>query len=116
MILLVMAIWMLNGFDLAMTVLAHQQGLLHEQNPVARGLLQGGTAPLMLFKLGLVLIGTYPLLRFRRVRIAELGALVVLVAYAMVSVRWSTCYEVYTLTASHGVHLAELEAVGGAPR
>ena len=35
-ICLVMGIWLINGFDLALTLLAHEQGLLEEQNPVAR--------------------------------------------------------------------------------
>ena len=43
-ICLVFGIWLLNGFDLAFTVLSHEQGVLHENNPVARWLLQNGPA------------------------------------------------------------------------
>ena len=63
MILLVLCIWLLNAFDLAFTVYAHQQGVLHEANPVARGMLEGGTVVIMLYKVGMVLIGSYPLMR-----------------------------------------------------
>ncbi len=34
-ICLVLGIWLLNGFDLAFTILSHEQGVLHEENPVA---------------------------------------------------------------------------------
>ena len=112
-ILLVMSIWLLNAFDLTLTILAHQQGVLHEENPVARGMLTQGTLPIMLYKVGLVLVGSYPLLRFRAVRITELAALVVLVVYAMLAVRWSVCYELYTLAHSADVNPTEIEAISG---
>jgi len=110
----ILGIWLLNGFDLTLTILSHQQGLLHEQNPFARQFLEQGALSIMLFKFGLVAIGSYPLLRFRRTRIAELGALVVLGAYAMLAVRWSTCVDLYTLTLSSPVTLADMEALNQA--
>lgn len=103
---------MLNGFDLAFTLLSHQHGLLDEQNPFARSMLEQGELPVLLFKVGLVLIGSYPLLRFRHVRITELGALVVLFAYALLAFRWSACFELYSASISHPISLAELEATG----
>jgi len=108
---LIVGIWLLNGFDLTLTILAHQNGLLHEQNPFARQFLEQGALSIMLFKVGLVLIGSYPLLRFRRARIAELGALVVLGAYAMLAVRWSTCVDLYTLSLSNPITLAGMESL-----
>ena len=112
-ICLVVAIWLLNAFDLTLTVLAHQQGVLHEGNPVAASLLEHGPLSLGLFKIGLVLIGSYPLLRYRRTRITELGALVVLVAYATLAIHWSTCYELYTLSASYEFSIAEVDRISG---
>ena len=106
-IVLVLAIWLLNAFDLTLTIMSHKHGLLDEQNPVAREMLKAGVLPIMLYKVGMVLMGSYPLLRFRRHRICELGALVVLAAYALLAVRWSTCYELYSLTASDSLNLAE---------
>lgn len=99
-ICLVMGIWMLNIFDLTLTLMSHEQGLLHEGNPLARHLLQSGTLAIVLFKIGLVAIGSYPLLRFRRARITELGSYVILFAYAYLAIHWSMCYEQYDILAS----------------
>ena len=110
-ICLVLGVWLLNGFDLTFTILSHQQGVLHEENPLARHMLQYGTTPMILFKTGLVLVGSYPLLRFRTARITEMAAFLVLVAYVLLAIRWSTCYELYTLTAPSGADLVGIEAI-----
>jgi hypothetical protein len=79
-------------------------------------MLESGTPSIVLFKIGLVMIGTYPLLRFRRARVTELGSYVILVAYALLAVHWRECYELYTLTATGHVHVAEIGgALGLAP-
>lgn len=104
---IVAGIWILNAFDLILTIFAHELGVLHEENPIAQEFLQGGTLSIMLFKIGLVLLGSYPLLRFRSARIAELGALVVMIVYAFLAIRWSTCYELYTLSVNTGFFFAE---------
>lgn len=106
-ICLVVGIWILNGFDLAFTVLAHHQGMLSEENPIARVMLGYGTPSVILFKIGLVLIGSYPLLRFRTARITEMGAFVILIAYAALGVHWKECYDLYAFTAMHNVELAQ---------
>lgn len=105
---LVLAVWLLNGFDLTFTILAHQQGLLHEQNPLARKFLEDGPIFMVLFKVGLVLIGSYPLLRYRRARITEMASLTVLVAYGLLAVHWSECYRLYSLTSGGPVNIAEI--------
>ena len=70
----------------------------------------------MLYKIGLVLIGSYPLLRFRAARIAELGAIVVLVTYAMLAVRWQNCIDVYAMTFPNSHDYADvIQAVDTAP-
>ena len=112
-ICLIACIWLLNAFDLALTILAHKQGMLQEGNPLAREFLQQGPLTLTLYKVGLVLIGSYPLVRFRRARITELGTLAVLIAYATLAVHWSTCYELYTLSASDGFSIAEVNQITG---
>lgn len=109
-ICLVLCIWLLNGFDLIFTILSSEQGLLQEENPVARHLLAMGMPSLALYKVGLVLIGSYPLLRFRRARIAEMASLVVLIVYAGLAVRWSTCYEFYSIAFHNGMNLPGFEA------
>lgn len=113
-ICLVAGIWLINGFDLALTIMAHQQGLLSELNPLARRLLSDGPLWITLYKVGLVLIGTYPLIRFRTTRIAEMGALCVLLAYALLAVHWNTCYELYTLSLTNNVNWAEVQAIDSA--
>jgi len=106
-ICLVIGIWILNGFDLAFTVLAHNQGLLSEENPLARFMLGRGMPSIVLFKIGLVLIGSYPLLRYRTARITEMGAFVILIAYATLGVHWKECYDLYAFTAEHNLDLAQ---------
>ena len=106
-ICLVAGIWLFNAFDLALTIIAHQQGLLQEENPLARELLRHGAVPLILYKTGLVLIGSYPLLKFRAARITELGTLVVLLIYALLAARWSSCYDVYHATFAQAVSQPE---------
>ena len=106
-ICLVIGIWILNGFDLAFTVLSHNLGMLSEENPIARVMLGYGTPSIVLFKIGLVLIGSYPLLRFRTARITEMGAFVILVAYAALGVHWKECYDLYAFTAMHNFELAQ---------
>lgn len=105
---LIGVIWLLNAFDLILTVTAYQQGLLQEGNPLARYMLQLGMPSIVLFKIGLVLIGSYPLLRYRNARITELGTFVILIAYAMLAMHWSKCYEIYTLVAGDDYYLAEV--------
>ena len=112
-ICLVLGIWLLNGFDLAFTILSHDQGMLHEENPLARHMLAYGTASIVLFKIGFVLIGTYPLLRFRTARITEMGSFVILFAYAFLAVHWSQCYDLYSFTATHNVDMAEIRVLDG---
>jgi len=110
-ICLVAGIWLINGFDLTLTIMAHQQGLLSELNPLARRLLRDGPLWITLYKVGLVLIGTYPLIRFRTTRVAELGAICVLLIYSLLAVHWNTCYELYTLSQTNNVNWADVEAI-----
>lgn len=112
-ILLVLSIWLLNAFDLMFTLLSHQQGMLHEENPLARHLLQNGSWSIVLFKIGLVMIGSYPLLRYRTARVTELGAMVIMLAYAVLAMHWSECVELYALTISNGGNITDLAQLNG---
>ena len=111
-ICIVAGIWILNAFDLTFTILSHEQGVLQEQNPLARHMLQNGTSSIILYKIGLVLIGTYPLLKFRRARITEMASLLVFLAYATLAVRWSTCYELYAAAIPNGTNAVLITDVG----
>lgn len=108
---MILGIWLINGFDLVFTILSHEQGVLVEQNPLARKMLELSVASLVLYKIGLVLIGSYPLVKFRTARITEWGTLVVLLCYATLAVRWSDCYEAYSVALSANPHLIELHPV-----
>jgi hypothetical protein len=112
-ICLVAGIWLTNLFDLLLTLLSAKDGLLIELNPIARHMLDQGAVPLVFYKIGLVLIGTYPFLRFRHTRIAELGALTCLCFYAMLAVHWNTCYEVFTLADTNNLHWQEYQRLIG---
>lgn len=93
----VLCIWLLNAFDLAFTLLSHQSGMLYEQNPVARQVLRMGPMSVMLYKVGLVAIGTFPLLKYRRFRISEMAAIIVVFVYTMLALRWAHCYHFYSM-------------------
>lgn len=109
---LIAGVWLINAFDLVFTVLSHQQGMLVEQNPVARQMLTYGVPSLVLYKIGLVFIGSYPLLKFRAARISEWGALIVLIVYAALAVRWSDCYHAYSAAFQNAPHYIEAATVG----
>ncbi len=104
-ICIVAGIWILNGFDLALTIMSNEHGMIHEENPIARQVLLMGTPSIALYKIGLVLIGSYPLLRFRSARITEMASMIVLLVYAGLAVRWSTCYEWYYVAFSGSTEL-----------
>ncbi len=114
-ILLISGVWILNAFDLVLTITAHRQHLLHELNPLAKHLLSHGEVFLALFKIGLLSIGTYALLKFRQERIAELGCFVVIATYVLVALQWHFCYEVYATTINCGPDVLHLWQPAQAP-
>ncbi len=58
---LLLAVWIINLFDLGLTLLAYQQNLMVELNPLAAKVLPHGTAALVAYKLGLLGLGTVAL-------------------------------------------------------
>ena len=93
-----MGLWLINLFDLILTVLAHKQGVLDESNPVARFILPLGPTALAVFKVVLVGGSTAVLFRYRKRLIAEATATCMFAVYACVAVRWKLCYEMYALS------------------
>lgn len=85
------ALWIMNGFDLTLTLHAHEQGLLTEENPLAQAALTLGPTAVSTFKIGLVGFGSLILLVHRRRRLVEYLAWVAVVAYLAVSIRWLLC-------------------------
>lgn len=107
--ILVAGLWLLNAFDLVFTITAFRQRFLYELNPVALHVLARGEIFLVLYKFGLMAIGSYPLLKFRRERVAEMGATLILIVYALVAVHWQDCYEVYAQTDLTTADTAQLD-------
>ncbi len=104
-------LWLINVFDLVLTLLAYEQGLLDEQNPIARHLLPMGVPVVVTFKVGLVLTGSIIFIRYRHHRLSELTAALMLIIYACVAVRWHLCYELYNLSSGLPVTNSEIEQI-----
>ena len=88
-ICLLIGIWIFNAYDLTLTLWAHGHGVLFEENPIARQMLEWGVASLILYKIGLILIGSYPLLKLRHALATEVSALIIFLAYLVLAVQWS---------------------------
>jgi len=88
---LLAALWLLNGFDLAYTILAHQIGHFPELNPFARPLLDSPWA-LGAFKMAAVVLGSVILFLLRRQRIAEYVSWGLVLIYTALAFRWMRYY------------------------
>lgn len=102
MCLLVLAIGIMNVFDLLLTIQAHGQGVLVETNPIAQSILPHGLGALVAFKILLVGFGSCVLLWYRRRLLAECMAWIVGAINVVVSFNWMFCYRFYELTLRHG--------------
>ncbi len=111
-ICLVIGLWMINGFDVVLTVLAHQQGMLAETNPIAEKLLAHSPVMVAVFKATLVTFASTVLIVYRRKFLAEIAAAGMLFIYTIVAVQWRLCYELYMLTHIGDVPVHEIDAVG----
>ncbi len=101
--LLVTAIWIMNTFDLFMTLYAHGHGLLTETNPIARYVLVQGRIALIMFKILFAGFGGCVLLWNRNHALAEYMTWLVVAANLSVAIRWMSCYEFYEVTINHGI-------------
>lgn len=82
------AVWVLNGFDLGFTMVAHAAGHFTELNPIAADLLTQPWYYLTIFKFVCLAVGTIILLILARHKVAELGSWLLLAAYVFVAARW----------------------------
>jgi len=112
--LLVTAIWLMNVFDLFMTLQAHGHGLLTETNPIARYFLVQGPFALIMFKILFAGFGGCVLLWNRHHPLAEYMAWLAVAANLSVAVRWMSCYEFYEVTINHGVFPSAVNSAFGA--
>ncbi|MBU0641092.1 MAG: hypothetical protein KKB50_19710 [Planctomycetes bacterium] len=104
-LLALMAVWVLNLADLGFTVVESSGGHFVEMNPVAAKLLSGPLNTILLYKFGLLGIGTAILLLLRRHSVAELACWFLLAAYSYVGVRWYVYYGCL-LTGSENVFIS----------
>jgi hypothetical protein len=98
---MLIGLWLVNAFDLIMTVLAHQHRLLDESNPIAARILPFGPTMLMAYKIALVTIGTVGLYVYRRRFVAEFASATLLFIYVFVSLRWKNCFDIYESTCAN---------------
>jgi hypothetical protein len=92
LLLLLAGIWIVNLFDLGFTLLALEQRLLVELNPLATWLLPYGPTALAGYKLVLVSLGTAILWCYRRHHLAETAVWVIAILCVMVALTWYRLY------------------------
>lgn len=97
--LLLAAVWVLNAFDLCFTIIESSGRFFRELNPMAAQLLDTPVA-LATYKVSLVFMGSFILLKYRRRRISELGCWFLLFTYSYLWVRWAEYYDHLTVTLS----------------
>lgn len=95
--LLLAAVWVLNAFDLCFTIIESNGRFFRELNPMAAQLLDTPVA-LATYKVSLVFMGSFILLKHRRRRISELGCWFLLCTYSYLWVRWAEYYDHLTVT------------------
>jgi len=108
---LLIGVWLISAFDLVLTVAAHDQGLLHESNPIAARILPHGAMAIAAYKIVLLALPSVVLFRNRDRVLTEIASAGVLVIYAIVAVQWRLCYELYTLTSALDIQGGEIHKV-----
>lgn len=98
-VLLLAAVWVLNAFDLGFTIIEANGRLFRELNPMAAQLLENPIA-LATYKVSLVFMGSFILLKYRRRRVSELGCWFLFFTYSYLWVRWAEYYDHVTVTLS----------------
>jgi len=88
-----LAMWVLNLFDLHCTLSEAEQCHFVEMNPIAARLMESPWWVLAAYKCALVAFGTAILVFLRKHSVAELGAWFLLTTYAYVGVRWYVYFE-----------------------
>ncbi|MBN2445667.1 MAG: hypothetical protein JXO22_03015 [Phycisphaerae bacterium] len=89
------AIWLLGCVDLRMSILAVRYDLLDaysEHNPLAALMLSMGVWALVLYKILLSVGGSVALVAYRHQKLARHAAVWLLLAYALVTLKWAYFY------------------------
>lgn len=92
-----LAVAILNTFDLIYTLLAYRMGMLNEVNPLAQVFLQQGlTVSLIAFKILMVFCGLGMIWKLRNSRLAIPACWILLAAYTGLSILWYTWVQMIT--------------------
>ena len=91
---LLAAIWSLNAFDLASTLLALRHAWAEEVNPLALWVAAYGPAAVLLYKVVLVVGGSTALVLHRGRALVEAGVVVIALAYALLAIRWTVMWNI----------------------
>ena len=86
-VLLLVLLWLLNGFDLLLTIMANQLADFNEANPLAR-LMLAHPYGVIAFKIGAVAFASAVMIVFRRHRVVELACWGVCMVYVVLAVVW----------------------------
>ncbi len=89
---LLIGVWIVNCCDLELTLLAAQQRMLWELNPVVGKLLPFGPKALTCYKFALLGIGSLILWRYRAYRLAAVALWIVAIACVVLSFVWYQLY------------------------
>ncbi len=89
---LLIGVWVVNCFDLELTLLAAQQRMLSELNPVVGRLLPFGPKALTCYKFALLGFGSLVLWRYRWHRMATVALWIVAIACVGLSLAWYQLY------------------------
>ena len=87
------AVWVVAIFDLGYTLAESGTGDFVEANPLAAKLLAGPTHVIVVYKFGLLGLGTAILLALRRHAVAELGCWFLFVLKLYVALRWYSYFD-----------------------
>jgi len=93
-VLLLILLWILNGFDLAFTIMAHGLGDFNEANPIARRMLDPPIR-VIVFKVSSVVFASGIFLIYRRRVLVEAGCWIMCAIYVAICVLWGAFWNSY---------------------
>jgi len=93
-VLLLILLWILNGFDLAFTIMAHRLGDFNEGNPIARNMLHQPIR-VIVFKVSSVVFASGIFFLFRDRGLVEAGCWGLCLVYAAIGFLWLLYYNEY---------------------
>lgn len=109
-LLLLAAVWIVQGFDLGFTIIAHQGGTFAELNPAASWALQRGATGAIIYKGVLVGAASVILWCCRKRALSECLLWLVVAACVGLSLRWRD-YFAYFADSSHDVAIVQQDDV-----